>query len=138
MVAKAAGYAELASWSSRKGRNVVWEQQNRSKCRPGAAGQVQEQQDRSKCRLIRVAGQAEMSSQGSSKRRSDVMSSRIGRNIVPEQLDRSRCRRKVARRLEMMAKAGQRSTRARWSPKKSRRLTAHLFLYIYIYIYVYM
>ena len=66
-----------SSWSSRIGRNVIPEQQDRSKCCPGAAGQVemspwssrtsrnvvQEHQDRSKCRP-RATKQVEMSSQG--------------------------------------------------------------------------
>ena len=52
-----AGWVEMSSRSSRISRNVVQEQQTTSKC-------VLEQQDRSKCRPG-AAGQVEMSSRGS-------------------------------------------------------------------------
>ena len=98
-------------------RDVVREQQDRSKCRPGAAGQVEmsswsrrtrrnvvpERQDRSKCRPG-AAGQVEMSPR----------SSKTGRNVVRGQQDRS--------------KAGQ----------EFRSRTANLFLDIYIFTYIYI
>ena len=85
-------------------RGVVWEQQDRSKCRPGAAGQVEmsswsrrtrrnvvpERQDRSKCRP--GAGRNVVREQQDRAR---------GRNVVLEQQGRSKCRPGAAGQVEM-------------------------------------
>ena len=73
----AAGQVDMPS-RSQTCRNVVPEQQDKSKCRP-------EQLDMSNCRP-RAAGQVEMLSK----------SSWTGRNVVPDQQDRSKCRPRTA------------------------------------------
>ena len=107
----------MSSGGSRTGRNVAQEPQDKSKCRPGAAGQVEMssgsmskcrpgaagQGQGSKCRPG-AAGQGEMSSGGS----------RTGRNVVGEQRN--------------PAKAGQ-------EPDKNSEAGLQIYSYIYIYIY---
>ena len=134
------GEVEMSSLSNRISRNAVREQQDKSKCRPGAAGQAELASGSSRkgreCRL--GAGKVEMSSRSSRVRRNVVpgqqdmskcrpraagyvdmssRSSRTCRNVFPEQQDTSKRRRKVARRLEMSAKACQRLPKIDEPPK---------------------
>ena len=102
---------QVCSWIR---RDVVREQQDRSKCRPGAAGQVEmpfrssrtirnvvpEEQDRSKCRAG-VAGQVEMTSWSSRTGRNVAEAAWTGRNVVVEPQDTSKCRPGAAGQVEM-------------------------------------
>ena len=90
---------------SRTGRNVVPEQQDRSKCRPGAAGQV------------------EMSSG----------SSRTGRNVVPEQQDKSKCRPRAAGQVEMSSRSPQLSKSLK--NKRSLKLRDLTFSVVFVFLF---
>ena len=99
----------MSSWSSRTCRNVVWaagQVERSSRSSRTIRNVVPEDQDRSKCR-VGAAGQVEMTSWSSRTGRNVVWEQQdpeaawTGRNVVPEQQDRSKCRPGAAGQVEM-------------------------------------
>ena len=116
----ARGYVEMSCRSSRInmsfrsggiGRNVVPEQQDRTKCRPEAAGQV------------------EISS----------WSSRTGRNVVREPPNTSKCRPGAAGHVEISSRSRRTSLKTHENSQTiANRQKPGSKNHIYIYIFIYL
>ena len=92
----------MLSWSSGTGRTGVLEQQERSECRPGVAGQVEMSSRRSRTGRNVVQEQMDTVLRNVAlwTDRKSSCGSRISRNVVRKKQNKSKCRPEAAGYLD--------------------------------------